>query len=136
MTENQIQELTRMRLNNMGYSHIAKALGLTKAQVSGYCKRHGLDGTLANNSRTSSAPSFCKCCGAPLNQNPKTKTSYFCSSACRQVWWNAHLNQVNRRAFYDITCARCGRTFKSYGNKNRKFCSHACYINHRFHKGD
>ena len=35
MTENQIQELTRMRHENMGYSHIAKALGLTKEQVSG-----------------------------------------------------------------------------------------------------
>lgn len=136
MTENQIQELTRMRQSNMGYSHIAKALGLTKAQVSGYCKRHGLDGTLASNSRNCTTPGYCRCCGAPLNQNPKTKTSYFCSAACRQAWWNTHLNQVNRRAFYDVTCASCGRTFKSYGNKNRKFCSHACYINHRFHKGD
>ncbi len=136
MTDKQIQELRRMRQENAGYAHIAKALGLTKSQVSGYCKRHGLDGHLASNSRATTTPGFCKCCGAPLSQKPKTKTSLFCSSACRQAWWNAHLSQVNRRAFYDITCAGCGRTFQSYGNKTRKFCSHACYINHRFHKGD
>jgi len=34
-----------------------------------------------------------------------------------------------------MTCARCGKEFTSYGNKNRKYCSHDCYIKARFWEG-
>ncbi|RXM53885.1 RNA polymerase subunit sigma-70, partial [Clostridium tetani] len=26
----------------------------------------------------------------------------------------------------------CGKEFSAYGNKNRKYCSHNCYIRDRF----
>ena len=28
----------------------------------------------------------------------------------------------------------CGRLFTAYGNKKRKYCSHRCYIEHRYDK--
>lgn len=40
-----------------------------------------------------------------------------------------------RKAFYPMVCAECGEKFLSYGNRERKYCSHACYIKARFGKG-
>lgn len=40
-----------------------------------------------------------------------------------------------RKAFYPLICAECGKEFLSYGNRKRKYCSHACYIKARFQKG-
>ena len=42
-------------------------------------------------------------------------------------------NLVNKRliesyAHYNLTCEYCGKEFESYGNKNRKYCSRACYV--------
>lgn len=42
---------------------------------------------------------------------------------------------LNKKAVYTHTCAGCGREFTAYGNARRKYCSHACYINHRFGGG-
>lgn len=60
------------------------------------------------------------------------KEKRFCSDKCRNKWWNTHLDKVNRRANYDFVCAYCKKPFISYGNKNRKYCSHECYIADRF----
>ena len=51
---------------------------------------------------------------------------------CRLAWWNEHRDSMNRKAVYRLTCAYCGEVFDSYGNKSRKYCSHACYIKDRF----
>lgn len=40
------------------------------------------------------------------------------------------------KANYECICEYCGKTFLSYGNKNRKYCSHSCYINDRFGGGE
>ena len=34
---------------------------------------------------------------------------------------------------YIITCKQCGKQFTMYGKRNRKYCSHKCYIYHRFY---
>ena len=47
------------------------------------------------------------------------------------AWWNTHPADVNKQAFYSITCQHCGKDFLSYGNKNRKYCSRECYSNAR-----
>lgn len=54
----------------------------------------------------------------------------FCSDYCCQKWWNSHPEAVDRKAWYTLTCAYCGKEFKSYGNK--KYCSKECYYNARF----
>lgn len=53
----------------------------------------------------------------------------------RQASCNYGSEEVNRKANYSCTCAFCGKQFTSYGNKHRKYCSHACYINDRFGGG-
>ena len=47
-------------------------------------------------------------------------------------WWNSHLHLVKRKAMYDFVCPTCGKSFSAYGNRNRKYCSHECYIEARF----
>ena len=78
------------------------------------------------------AGAVCEQCGKPIEQNPGRKRKRFCCDACRNKWWNAHLNLVKRKAVYTFTCPACGKEFTVYGNSHRKFCSHACYIAYRF----
>ncbi len=35
----------------------------------------------------------------------------------------------------EYRCPRCGSTFRAYRNRNRKYCSHECYIADRFGGG-
>lgn len=74
----------------------------------------------------------CENCGVSIQQYSGRKQKRFCCSACRYQWWNTHLDQVNRKAYYDITCQHCGKVTMVYGDKRRKYCSHECYIATRF----
>ena len=136
MTNEQKAEIRKLRDYGYGYATIADALGLTKNQVSAFCRRNILSG----NTRTADAgqpdANCCRNCGKPLTQYPGRKKVKFCSEACRREWWNSHLDQVNRKAIYEYTCIGCGRPFSAYGNSRRKYCSHECYIRARFKGGD
>ena len=135
MTNEQKEQVKRLRGSGYGYATIADALGLTKNQVSAFCRRNNLTGTIANGNTPAPDVGCCLCCGKPLVQTPGKKASKFCSDACRNKWWNAHLDQVNRKALYQFTCACCGKPFSAYGNSKRKYCSHECYIKARFKGG-
>lgn len=41
-------------------------------------------------------------------------------------------NGLGDAAKNTIACAHCGKPFTAYGNKERKYCSHNCYISDRF----
>ncbi|MCD2436127.1 hypothetical protein LQE88_09040 [Acidaminococcus sp. NSJ-142] len=49
-----------------------------------------------------------------------------------QVVEQPPLDLVKRKAVYTFTCPASGKEFTIYGNRRRKFCSHACYIAYRF----
>lgn len=137
MTVDQKEQIRNLRSSGYGYATIAKAMGLTKNQVAAYCRRNNLIGVAGNDSKREVPDTGrCRGCGKPLVQVPGRKTVRFCSSACRQKWWNNHLDRVNRKAVYHFTCACCGKTFSAYGNRNRKYCSHECYIRARFKGGE
>ena len=110
MTNEQKKQIIELRQAGYGYATIADSLGLTKNQVSAFCRN----------------------CGKQLTQTPGRKPVKFCSDVCRTKWWNSHLDKVNRKAFYTFTCAHCGKPFTAYGNDHRKYCSHECYIADRF----
>lgn len=76
----------------------------------------------------------CENCGAAIQQYAGRKKKRFCCSDCRYQWWNSHLDQVNRKAYYEITCQHCGKVITVYGDSRRKYCSHECYIAARFGK--
>lgn len=77
----------------------------------------------------------CPQCGKEIIQSGKTKKRRFCSDACRKLWWKEHPNLSSETAVYSFICAECGIHFTAYGNRNRKFCCHDCYVQHRIKAG-
>ena len=136
MTNEQKDKIRMLRGSGYGYATIAEALGLTKNQVSAFCRRNDLSGTASISKTEIPDIGCCRCCGKSLIQVPGRKEAKFCSDSCRQKWWNGHLDQVNRKAVYQFTCSCCGKPFSAYGNSKRKYCSHECYIRARFKGGD
>ncbi|MCD7750995.1 MAG: RNA polymerase subunit sigma-70 [Lachnospiraceae bacterium] len=129
MTEEQKKKIDTMRGNGIGYGKIAEYTGLSKDSVKSYCRRRNLTGSHAPQGPV------CEECGKAIIQPEGRKKKRFCSDQCRSKWWNAHLDRVNKKAYYDFICAYCHKPFTVYGNDHRKYCSHECYINDRFGGG-
>ena len=137
MTENQKKLIQIYREKGMSYKEIADALSVSINTIKTFCKRNGLGGVrTAGILAAEVMVTACKCCGKPVPQNPGRKQKRFCSDRCRNQWWNTHMEDVYRKANYECVCEYCGKTFLSYGNKSRKYCSHNCYINGRFGGGE
>ncbi|MFX4263135.1 RNA polymerase subunit sigma-70 [Pelotomaculum propionicicum] len=133
----QKEQVRRLRTEGMGYSKIAACLGISENTVKSHCKRNNLSGVMAASNpeqcdTRKEAYAFCKNCGKPIGQRPGVKPRKFCSDECRMTWWNNHPDQVSQKAVYHLECSGCKKPFDSYGNKHRKYCSHACYIRERF----
>ena len=137
MTNEQREKITVLRQQKFGYTAIANSVGLSKDSVKAYCRAHGLAGEKAESHTLEAVPTqLCQNCGKMLVQFHGRKTKKFCSPECRIAWWNAHPEAVKQKAVYKFTCPECGKDFTAYGNANRKYCSHDCYIVARFKGGD
>ena len=122
MTKQEIETLNLMRSHGKSAADIAIALGLSVNTVRSYIRRHPPKDTVEVG---------CRQCGKPVMQHKGRKAKYFCSDRCRNAWWNAHPEKVQRKAYYRLACRFCGKEFVSYGNKNRKYCSRLCYADAR-----
>lgn len=131
MTDNEKEQITQLQQNGWGYKKIAVTLGLPVNSVKTHCRRHPVE----KKSETAIG-CICQQCGTPITANAHCKAKKFCSDKCRMAWWNAHPNQIKRKAFYSFTCAYCGREFKSYGNAHRVYCSRECYASARRKEAD
>ncbi len=111
MTAVERESITYLQAQGLGYKRIASRLGLPTNTVKSFC------------SRNTPVPqeNLCAQCGCSLIQNPGRRQKRFCSNACRMAWWRAHPNLLDRKVFYDMSCAYCGGSFKSYGNPRRKY---------------
>jgi uncharacterized protein YjcR len=116
--QNQIRSLA---LQGFGYKRIADIVGLSPDTVKSHLRRHP----------AKPESSVCMQCGKPLEQAKGRKEKKFCSDKCRMAFWNSHQDEVNKQAYYNLICLHCGKEFESYGNKNRKYCSRACYAEAR-----
>ena len=120
---NEIQKENLIFLKNQcrSYSDIASTLSISKSAVKSFFSR------LKNEENSN----ICKNCGTILEKSSKSNIKKFCSDSCRYKWWRKNLE--NNRAYLKINvCKYCDKKFKSFDNKNRKYCSHKCYINDRF----
>lgn len=136
MTDAQRIEIGNLRDAGLGYKKIAEQMGLSENTVKTYCRRHGLGGNKSQGIKVVAGKKHvCLCCGVKVEQNPGRKEKKFCSDKCRNKWWNGNLDKVNKKAIYDHECAFCKKPFTAYGNANRKYCSHECYIADRFGGG-
>lgn len=130
MTEKQKEIINRLRGEGVGYGKISELTGINRNTIKSYCKRHGV--SKIRRPELPDGMSYCENCASVIVQEPKRKRKRFCCDECRQIWWKNHPERINRKAVYDYTCPECGKTFQAYGNANRKYCSHGCYIKHRF----
>jgi len=126
MTQQQKETITKMRRDGFSYSRISMALGISENTVKSFCRRNNL-GSAHTEPLVQKEGIICRQCGTSLTQTAGVRQKRFCSDKCRMTWWNDHPEAVNRKAIYTFTCPICGRQFESYGNKNRRYCSRACY---------
>lgn len=135
MTGEQKRNIQEMRQQGLSYARISDSLNLSVNTVKSFCRRNNLSvHNASKDTENKDNKEKCKQCGRRLNQVPKCKPKSFCDDQCRYAWWSAHRDRLNRKAIYQMTCANCGRPFDSYGNQNRKYCCHDCYIAGRFGK--
>ena len=123
MTKEQKTLILYYREQHMTYRQIGEKLGLSPDTVKTFCRRN----TLREDRTEASASSQCRNCGAPVHPLPGRRERLFCSPACRTAYWRKH-NLLGKDPRY---CARCGALLTG-GSASRKYCSHACYIRHRF----
>jgi endogenous inhibitor of DNA gyrase (YacG/DUF329 family) len=134
MTDTQKQRIEYLRGKGDSYAAIAAALGISENTVKSYCRRNNLGaGYIAE--LPAKSEGSCENCGKPLEHTAGAKHRRFCSDKCRLAWWKDNRSRLNRKAVYQLKCVHCGGDFESYGNKERKYCSHACYVADRFGKG-
>ena len=138
MSEQEIRQISELRQKGAGYKAIAAALGLSRDTVRGVCKRTHLTAEgkpeKVNPGISGEETGRCVCCGKGVTPIARGRKKRFCSDDCRRQWWNknAELHCKNEAAFYSYTCLQCGKVFRVYGNKKRKYCSHDRYIKARF----
>ena len=135
MTDEQRLQIRNLRAEGYSYGRVSQMLGLSENTIKTFCRRNGLGGVVDAPAPTNAEGHFCLCCGVPVQQMSGRKEKKFCSDRCRNKWWNSHLEKVERKANYEFECPHCGKNFTAYGNKNRKYCSHECYIADRFGGG-
>jgi endogenous inhibitor of DNA gyrase (YacG/DUF329 family) len=134
MTDNQKEQIAQLRESNLGYGEIAAITGLSKDAIKYYCKTHNLGGQRSEIKATEGTIQLCRFCGKPITNSSKARKRLYCSDECRRSWWKAHPEEgkPRERSIHTLSCGYCGKTFTSWGEHGRKFCSHACYIKSRF----
>lgn len=142
MTGLQATQIFNLREQGMGYRSIASAVGLSRDSVRNYCKTHGMGGygtaAAKNVAMMKDGGEICHHCGGPLTQPMTGRPRKFCCDRCRRAWHKAHPEMAKHsgESTHVLTCRRCKKTFISYRSKNRKYCSHGCYIKYRFREGE
>lgn len=133
MTDNEKQSIREMRGSALGYKKIAQSLDLPVGTVKSFCRRENITAT----GSTLYDENHCRQCGKPLIQRSKVKRRKFCSEECRIKWWTAHpcSKSGNTKSSCTTVCENCRKTFTTYGNTPRKYCSHGCYVEARFGSG-
>lgn len=119
-----------MRQRGRTYVEIGKELHLPANTIKAYCWRNQIQ--VIDAETLQSHNTSCIQCGAEIIQKPKCKPKKFCSDVCRRAWWNEHRDLGNKKAYYTVVCANCGKEFQAYGDKKRKYCSTPCYFEDRF----
>lgn len=127
MTERERNLIRAMRRSGRSYQEISSSLMIDKDAVRSFCRTHSIEP--AGNP----THSFCPECGKEITLSPKGRRRRFCTDKCRRAWWkhNRSKEQRSAEATRRSVCLNCGKEFTSYAD-GRKFCSHKCYIEHRF----
>ena len=146
MTEEEKNTVRRLREQGYGYKTISNITGIHRETIKSHLKRHPCEVGSARprpsqcqikkeGAKKTEAPkgeelTACKQCGELFM--PKRKGTLFCCDECRQKWWGK--NKYKEGTPHTFKCLNCGKEFQAYVVKDRKYCSHDCYIEARFGK--
>ena len=137
MTEEEKNTVRRLREQGYGYKTISNITGIHRETIKSHLKRHPCVSNPSPQCKTNkieAPPSAetvpCKQCGEPFT--PKRKGTLFCCDECRHKWWGK--NKYKEGTPHTFKCLNCGKEFQAYVVKERKYCSHDCYIEARFGK--
>ncbi len=146
MTDLQKQQIIEMRTEGKTYADISEILCLPIGTVKAFCSRNAPKNEplpIASSETEQiqvmipeDATIGCKRCGQPLVNTPGHRPKTFCSPACQRQYRQEHNELIQHYAVITITCPVCGKAFSDYRSHNRKYCSHSCYIKHRYGKDD
>ena len=125
MTNGEKMLIAQQRRQGVGYTEIARKLGMSVNTVKSFCQRNGIKPI---GKMVGSENNACRQCGSMLEYTPGRKKKQFCSDACRMHWWHDH-REMSKTA-RGAKCAACGREFIT--DRAQKYCSHTCYIAARF----
>lgn len=127
MTNGEKMQIAQLRGQGLGYTQIARALGMSVNTVKSYCQRNRVQRTNDVDGMEENSD-VCRQCGSALVHTPGRKRKLFCSDVCRLQWWHAH-RYAGRNA-RECRCMACGKAFRT--DRVQKYCSHGCYIAMRF----
>ncbi len=127
MTQGQKESIKRLRESGWSYMTICKEAGLSEGTIKAYCSRNNIGALQLRNS------SVCDQCGKEMELQQNTRQKRFCSPQCRSQWWSKNRDKRVKHGTVHI-CAHCKKEYDSYDSES-KYCSHPCYIAHRFGKG-
>lgn len=119
-------EIKKLRQRGLGYKRISVCLNVSANTVKSICRREGLEKV------EDTSINACKLCGKELTFTKGKKQKKYCSDTCRMKWWKINQDKINKKSYSNHICECCKKEFTSYGNTSRKYCSHECYIKHRF----
>ena len=121
MTEIQKKQIAEMRQAKLTFNEISNVTGIPVGTLKSFCRRNVVE----------SADNACLKCGMKLQQTPHKRKKKFCSDKCRLSWWKDNRNFLKKKAMYVSACKHCGKSFESYGNSHRIYCSRKCYADAR-----
>lgn len=135
MTEEQRENIIRLRYSGWGYRTIAIAVNLSRDSVRNFCKLKGLDGyaddIVLKNAEEEKDNNviygYCIVCGKQMEIKKTGRHRKYCSIECKRE------KEKNQPNLYPHECIYCGKKFESRSSK-QKFCSNNCYIRNRFWK--
>ena len=147
MTEEEKNTVRSLREQGYGYKTISNITGIHRETIKSHLKRHPCEiGSapprpsqcqikMKTETKKVEAPQGaeivpCKQCGEPFI--PKRKGTLFCCDECRHKWWGK--NKYKEGTPHTFKCLNCGKEFQANVVKDRKYCSHDCYIEARFGK--
>lgn len=146
MTTEQKSEITSLREQGYGYKKIAELTDVPVNTVKSFCRRSGVQpsGEIKKDiqdreDQMRDAPEetpvlehFCLFCGKPVEQTPGKRKKKFCCDECRKRYWSLHRNELSNKVTRVYKCQHCGKEFRAYGKRGRKYCSQRCYFAGRF----
>jgi endogenous inhibitor of DNA gyrase (YacG/DUF329 family) len=138
MTREQEEQIRSLREQGAGYKVIASMTNLSRDVIRYYCKKNNIAGhsevVKMNIKRMMEDGAVCSYCGKPIVNAKTGRPRRFCTNECRKKWWAKNRDCITKsdEAIYTFECRHCGKEFTAYGNRKRKYCSHSCYIKHRY----